>query len=412
MPFYFELQLGGKLLRNFALKASTIAVLSVLLFACSDDPSPVGTEIIPPGDNITIDTLDSYVDTLEQSSNFYSSFVDLGLSENLMLGKKDNVESSFIQDFYFTMEDTTESDLLDDSLEIVSAKLTLPITYKYGDESAPFDFSVYAVKGAWGITKFDLDSLNNLDIDYATDVKLLASYTDTTVVVDLNTEFVKNMMKTYSDTSLDGRIYGMYFKPSSICQKILGFQAFSTTADYNSSVEVVVRRIDGSYQDTLSFGPRSDTHILDAEAPASNNGELTYIQGGIAVSSILKFDVSSLPQNIAINYASLQLTLDSTQSIIGDPTTTYIGVWVLNDWDTHLVDSNSSAIYITRDGYSISGNIGSIVQRWTTGGEENNGIRVFLYNERSYLDKFVIYGSAAADPLKRPRLIINYSKLK
>jgi hypothetical protein len=109
------------------------------------------------------------------------------------------------------------------------------------------------------------------------------------------------------------------------------------------------------------------------------------------------------------------LTLDSTKSIIGvltTPATQYIGVWVLEDWDTHLVDSNSSAIYITRDGYSISGNIGSIVQRWTTGGEENNGIRVFLYNERSYLDKFVIYGSAAADPLKRPRLIINYSKLK
>lgn len=399
-------------MRKIALNISVVSVLSFLVFACSDDPSPVGSGLIPPGDIISIDTLDSYIDTLEQSSYFYSTQVDLGLSENLMLGKKDNIESSFIQDFYLPLDDTTESQLLDDELQVVSASLTLPITYTYGDKNAAFDFSMHAVQSKWGITKFTLDSLRNLNIEYALDMKQSFSSTDSTITIVLNTDAVKRMMKYYVDTTQADKIYGIYFMPSSGSNKIVGFQAYSTTADYNSSLQVVIQK-SGSYIDTLTFGPRSDTHILNAQSPAPNE-EKIYIQGGLAVNSTLRFDLSSMPKNIAVNYALLELQIDSVNSIIGTPgpSTYYIGVHFLDKWDTQKMDTNSVATYITRSGYKISGNIGTIVQRWTTGGETNNGVNLFLYNQRSYLDKLAIYGSKAADLSKRPRLIINYSKLK
>ncbi|HEX3073846.1 MAG TPA: DUF4270 family protein [Ignavibacteriales bacterium] len=398
-------------MRKIALNIFVVSALSFLIFACSDDPSPLGSDIIP--DILELDTLDSYTANLTQSSSYYKTVVDLGLSDNLMLGKKDNVESSFIQDFYLTLEDTTESDLLDDEIQVLSATLTLPITYAYGDKNAPFDFSMHAVQSKWGITKFNLDSLNAANIEYGVDMKLSFTAVDTQLTVNLNTDVVKRMMKSYADTSLADKIYGIYFKPSASSNKIVGFQAYSTTADYNSSLQVIIQK-SGSYIDTLTFGPRSDTHILNAQAPAPNNQEVLYLQGGIAVNSNIKFDLSSLPKNVAINRAVLELYIDSTSSIIGTPgpSTYLIGTMFIKNWNTNELDSNTAPVYITRSGYTISGNIGSIVQRWTTGGETNSGVNLFIYNQRSYLDKLVIYGSAAADPLKRPRLTIYYSGRK
>ena len=61
-------------------------------------------------------------------------------------------------------------------------------------------------------------------------------------------------------------------------------------------------------------------------------------------------------------------------------------------------------------GNTFTVDIRSIVQPWVTG-KANYGIVIRLYNEFTQVDRFAIFGSAAADSTNKPQLRIQYTYL-
>ena len=64
-----------------------VALTLVLWTSCQDDPNSAGDLLIPPGDLISIDSVDSFTGSFEQKTSYYREQIDLGGATRILLGK-------------------------------------------------------------------------------------------------------------------------------------------------------------------------------------------------------------------------------------------------------------------------------------------------------------------------------------
>jgi hypothetical protein len=392
--------LSMKILSVFLL---TFVVLN--LISCSQDPSSIGSAFLVK-DFIKLDSLDSYKDTFPQYSYTYKNIVPLGFSSNILLGQKENNVATMLLNFNIIVPDSIKADLLAGALTVSSAAVQLYKSYTYGDSTAPFDYSVHSINTAWTSTGFTIDSLPALQYDVA-DVSSNKSSTDTLYQFYITNDLAQKWLNIYANNTTPDN--GVVVIPQN-SSKIVGFYALTSATNVNIPFLVVVVNKPGVYNnDTLKFSTTADLSVISGSVP-QNQTENIFVQSSVELESRIQFNLSKVPQHAIINYAQLELTIDTTQSLFGSTYTDQITASFIND-TTHIDSLSTNLITLTRSGAVYSGNITSYVQNWIST-KINYGVQIRAGAYTSGLELWTLKGSTAADASKRPRLKIIYTNNK
>lgn len=383
-------------------------VILILSVSCNEDPTSIGSQLIPDGDFLDFQILDSFTDTVEQTSSFTMDHINLTRSTKVLVGKNDNLESWMLMRFLMLFPDSALQPLQVDSLNILSTKVEMKPSYQYGDPSGTFDFTVHRVYDAWTPSGFDRDSMSSLvydPVDYSSN----KSITDSLISFDIESSLVIDWLKRSYDLEFPEN-HGIVFIPTPNTNRIFGFpgyDAFST--EFLIQISIIYERI-GVFTDTTVVIPFSDVHAVRGEMPVGDP-ENIILQGGLPTRGQLHFDVSAIPENSIVNRATLQLFVDTLETVNGTIPTDSIRVFIYEDLETKSIIDSSAYFILVRDSGTAfyEGEVTGLVQNWISG-VENNGFRINNSDEARSVNKIAIKGSDTADPALRPRLKVIYSK--
>ena len=371
----------------------------LLLNSCSDSPSPIGANILKI-DNLKINELDSYTDTLAQKSSYLKRTLKLGASYTLLVGKDENLEASTLINFLIALPDSIKNSINNDSITVTGANIQLFRDYPNKENNSFYDFTVHKVESGW-TTNFTSDSLPMLSYD-PSNLSSNKSLTDSLEKFDIGTDFAFSLLKYATDST--GTDYGLYIKPTENSKKVVGYYSL-----YNVSnvpfLTIAIQKL-GAYPDTLFFYGSSNVSVVTGNIPPSSLQSRIVAEGGLVVNSKLWFDLSKIPNNALINDAKLTLKMDMGETYIGDTTNSILAAF-LTDSSSIVLDSAASIATFSEANNSMTTTITSYVQRWVNTGA-NEGILLFPRNQIGSVDLFTFYGSDAVDSLK-PRLHIIYT---
>jgi hypothetical protein len=383
--------------------------VSLTFISCSSDPSAIGSAYLK-GDQIKLDSLDSYKDTLPQVSSTYQYSVPLGYATSFLLGHNGSNVANMLMNFNIILPDTITTELQNNTLTVTSAFVQLYKSYNYGDSTAPFDFSVHQINNGWNSTTFTIDSFNVWQPGnqyVAADIGFNKSFTDTIYQFNISNDLALSWISSVAKSLT---LYnGILLTPTSGTNKIVGFYALSPTTSVDIPYINIVVNKSGFYVDTLRFSTTADLSVVSGSIPQNQQTDYIYAQSSVILESRLKFDISKLPPHAIINYAELDLTADTTKSIFGSPFTDQLQAKFITD-STHIDSLSTSAVALTRaTGSSVyTGNITYFVQTWLST-KINMGIQIQPSDYTEGVDLWTIYGSKATDLTKRPRLKITYT---
>lgn len=377
-----------------------IVFISINFYSCSESPTSIGSDILKQ-DYITVKTVDSNTDSLNQTSDYFKRPLPLATSNRILLGKYANVESSVLMRFYFSFPDSLAQDLINNNVNVTSARVELIKNYLFGNANSFLDYTVHKVNTPW-LTGFDADSLAGLNYDAADVSSGHSALNDSAYSFALDNQLVQDWLKAAADTNVADD-NGILIQPASNSEKALGFYALSITSTVGIPELIVVLNKPGVYSaDTLIYIPTSDISVVTGSVPNTTD---MVIQGGLVINSKLYFDVSSIPQKAVINLAQLTLTADSNQTIGSLPST--VNSYFLTDSTINAIDSVRS-VQLTLSNNLYTGDISSYVKDWINK-KNNKGMLLNNPNELGVLDMTVIKGSTSADPTVRPKLKIVYT---
>lgn len=388
----------------------TFLFSAILIFSsCENDPISLGKDILPDSDFLNLIEVNSLDGEWGQSSsNFQADSINLGRSQRLLLGNLDGgIEASFLLKFFIFLPESIYTPLQEGNINVLKSWVELDPSYKIGNTNNSFDYSVHEVFDYWQFNNFDSDSLNNLSIGIE-DMKVdQIENSDSLFAFELNKDLVQAWMDLRIDSSLTRKNYGLYFKSNA--GYVIGFPA-SNGSIYGFTPRLYIELENpGVFVDTLLTEIVSDdVHIVEGEIIDSPQNEVV-LQAGIGQRGSLKFDLSNLPQNVVLNKAVLEISVDSSKSMFGSPSTDSLAIYFYSDEELKTIDSQIRAEYLTRDGYKYSGQVETIIQNWING-KTNYGIEIRLSDEIRGLTRSVIYGSDYNNPSLRPKLILVYAE--
>ncbi|MEJ5349966.1 MAG: DNRLRE domain-containing protein [Melioribacteraceae bacterium] len=395
-------------MNKFLLKHKQIfiyLILTLFLVACNNDPTSVGSELLQDVNKIKLNEFNTQKENVKLSSNTFKKKITLGVSDKLILGKNSYIESYILLSFNIYLADSIVTKIKDNKLRVAETWMDMKVKYSLGDKNLPFDFTVHQVRKNWGSDAFNYDSLKILNYD-ANDVSYSRSITDTLVKFNLAPNTVFEWLKYSVDTTLAPPNYGLLFKPTSATQRLLGFKGYQLNNDPDVPTLYIVLEQPSVFKDTILVSPYMDIHVVNGADVYSLNDIV--LEGGLGYKGFLFFDLSSLPKNIIISKATLELNVDSLKSFDGSPSSDSIIVKVLKDSISKSYTSDSSYYAIlSRNGNTFSGDISWMVQKWVSGQEDNQGLELSLADEKSSAARIWIYGSKQSEAL-RPRLKIYY----
>jgi hypothetical protein len=377
-----------------------------ILSSCSDSPTSVGNDIVKR-DLVSVSKVDSYTDTLSQTSSYFKNVPKPGLSATILIGKADNVEAKTLISFDISLADSLTSDISAGNFTVTDATVQLRKSYVFGDSLGLLNFNGYECTSGWTSVGFTSDSLSKLTYN-STNVISNIVPTDTTLSFDLDKQLVTSWL-TQAAVNNSVTNNGIFIDPSSNSQKIVGYQSQYYSNTYVPELSVAIQRNGTSYTDTLLLGGYQDVSVVVGNLPQVSAQNIA-IQGGLAVRAKLKFNLSKVPSNVILNNAELVLKLDSLETELGsDSSNTIVALKAAADTSNNAFDS-TQAIVLTKSGNTISGDITSYVQQWLKG--NNYGFILSAQDEIGSTDLFSVYGSNFSNRKLRPRLTIYYTYKK
>ena len=382
----------------FLLSITAVFILS----SCNDNPTAVGLNLLQK-DYLNLKHIDSYQDSLKQTSSYYSQSVPMGNALSFMVGKKANVQASALVSFSGVLTDTMGQDIISGAASVTYSNVILIKSYLYGDSNSTYDFSVHNVLSSWDPTTIDGGNVSSLQYDQS-DISSNKTISDSLTSFQINNSVTTQWLKHLADTNQSSN-YGIYITPNSNCQRVEGYQNISSGGSGETQLIIVVQK-SGVYSDTLYFYPMQSTTVVTGSMPTIANDEIA-VQGGLVINSKLWFDVSTLPKHAVINNATLTLTEDTLASIKSSSPVDALILYNLTDSSASAYDS-TNPITVSLSGNSYSVNIAPFVQNWVDKGT-NEGILIMLYDQIDALDLYALKGSNAADRSLRPRLTITYT---
>lgn len=393
------------LIRFFKIFILTSALISIIV-SCNDDISSIGSDLLPNKDIIDILFINSEEGAFEQESKYYTDSLSLNTSRVLLLGKHDNVESTMMMKFFIFMPDSIKDAVNDGTLEILSSTMEIEPIYTYANKSNYFDFNVHKINSSWNSLTFDKDSLSDLSYDDF-DLSSNRNYSDTLITFDFNKELTQDWLKYSADEEQANNNNGIYFNYEASSDKVVGFPAISYEEDNKLARLKIVVEVPGSFLDTMVVDVTSDVHVVLGDLPVGNQ-ENIFIQGGIVVRANLMMDVSKIPDNTIINKATLTLSYDESESLIGTLISDSLGVAALIDYNANELNEDLYPTLLKREGSVYSGDITRFVQSWVST-QENHGLQIFLVNEIISVNKVALKGASPADQNLKPYLEVIYT---
>jgi len=383
-------------------------VVFVIVSACNDEPSSLGSEILE-SDYIIVKTFDSQIDTIEQNSSFFKRIIPLGSSDWVLIGKysssSQTLASSTLLKFIFSLPDSMKLDIKEDSINVLDSWIVLTNQYVYGDTISTMSFTTHKVNSSWSANTFTIDDLPSLQYD-PENVSTNLSTSDTLYSFHLSTNLVYSWMQNYADTSLS-KNYGIYLEPTPESNKIIGFQALTLVSSEAAKLFVVIQK-PGYYVDTINGLISGDISAVAGTEPSLPAG-LIGAQSSVTMNSKLNFDIGALPVGLVINKAQLILTADTLNSVFGSRYTNSLSVFYLSTDDSIKTEGNP--ITFTYKDNKYSGDITAFVRSWVSKGE-NFGMLIQPTGSITGTDLFVFKGSNYSDTNERPRLIVTFTVKK
>jgi len=379
--------------------------LLTIVVACNDEPSSLGIEILE-SDYIVVSTFDSQTDTIIQNSSFFKDVVPLGASDWVLIGKyqtaSQTLASSTLLRFIFSLPDSLEQAINDDSLNVLDTWVELTNRYVYGDTLSDMDFTTHKINSVWSASTFTVDDLPSLQYD-PLDISSDFSATDTLYSFHLDSDVVYSWMQNSIDTSL-AKNYGIYLDPTLTSNKIIGFQALTFQSSQAAKLFVVIEK-PGEYVDTINGIISGDISAVAGTEPVLPSG-LMAAQSSVTMKSKLTFDFGVLPFGLIINSARLILTADSANSVFGSSTNKSLSAYYLDSNDS--LDTEGNPITLTYKDNEYSGDITSFVRNWVSTGD-NYGMLIQTSNQLLGTNLFALKGSDYCDVNLRPRVVITYT---
>jgi hypothetical protein len=384
---------------------ATLCCVAGVISGCSDDPSAlnaVGSQFIRAQVIVRTDTLRA------SSAVTFKQYIPMNDRVNL-LGRF--TSGGRVQNAHMLVQFFSSGLPNRDTVHVLSAHIKLKAVTWTGDSSAPLNVNIHEVARSWSQATLRWDSI----VPGFYNSTPGSSFTGTIVrdtqfiSIPLDTAMVRRWLRPATFTNN----YGIILIPALTSNVIMGFHAanYDTSLTNYPTLVVVARNIAGNVTDTSSFTLAQDTFVGDVEG-WTPSPDIAFVQGGVVYRSTMKFDMGRIPRGAIINDAHLTLHFEPARSRLGKFTSdTAVTI--------HRMVSTDSTVFESQGALSTSSLATSVrfvfdlrhqVQTWVRGPAYNFGVvlRSANANEFSSMDLFGFYTHAAADPGKRPELIVTY----
>ena len=120
-----------------------LVLLVVFISSCEDDPTSIGSNLLPGDDLVEFIELDSHNENLTQVSTYFENEIFLGQSTRLLIGKTDNLEASSLMRFFVPITSALGELIDSNKVNILSAKVFIYPDYTIGNSEGQFGFEVF-----------------------------------------------------------------------------------------------------------------------------------------------------------------------------------------------------------------------------------------------------------------------------
>lgn len=403
--------------------------IGLLLSSCNETPSEIGFPFLR--DTVSVEAVSSekhpfIVDQKVQKQ--HSRFINMG---GFLIGKAGEYKSmAFIR--FETLKDTFKFITPE---KIISSTVTIKaLKYAFGDTTAPLAFDIYKVNKIWS-PKTTWDSVTSAGADYIDYSKKVGHYsakvaqsdTGEVITMDLDKALASEWL-FFGDDTLKYINKGIAFVPNENSKVIRKFAGPSlndkSSSTFFSEVKIVFLNSQNKL-DSVEMKTAMEYALSDAPSHLDNPENATDIvlQGAVQYKTDLFFDLSSIPDNVAIHSATLEMTLNVGKSKLSNYgadslrdlqiTATYrkvSGVDTLTEAEKKISSAygNKGADFVTYkfDLFTY------IVEQWMLRDGKKGLVTLSkapVQYEYNTIDKYVFYGLKDPDPTKRPKLKIVYS---
>lgn len=391
---------------KYLIQAVRTSVLAIgLTFAgCVDEPSPVGSFLLPKSDLLSLDTL-----TLEANRTYGlpATFPPF-LATRMLIGKIDAMQyESWGLIKFLPIPDSLAG------VSVVNARIVLRSNYHFGDLPAPLSFRIHRALKPWGSDSLTYDSLRTANFFTGTGSPIAQfSLADDSTVVSATIEsaVVQRWIDSLGTSGADNE--GLIFEPLNSTM-IKGFGTFrSADSSHRPMLVVEYRRTTTSPIESVSLINGLARFIATARNTqfASDSTRL-YVRNGVGYRGITGFDVTPLPSRAPIHKAVLELTLDKTQSKFTQYVLDSLKLIFMSElgFVDFLQEGMESRVIVGNE-IKYRFPLQSFVQRWVRGALPS--LAVTGVDEDNSMDVFVFHGSSSPDRSKRPKLHVIYSPIR
>jgi hypothetical protein len=375
------------------------AAASVII-GCVEEPSPVGSRLLPDSDFMTIDTT-----TARSTKSTTARHIAGPSGIRWIVGTANDVEAWGLVRFH-ALPETLKN------VAVLRSELRMRTKYHFGDSLAAWSVNIHPILRQWGTDSITIDSVKAPGFYDATPRSSfsISSLGDTAdVQLPLDTALVRSWLSTAGDTSKPN--FGVLLRPTNT-SVAKGFEkGSSTTAEYQPHLMVRYMRQNAADPDSVLIFGSVEAFVVQLESTQwESDSTRILIQNGASTRSFVHFDLSTLPAQATIHRAYLELTLDPSRTGKNFYTVDSLNAFFVSDDEsfTQVLAVSEPPSDAASPVYRFS--ITSLAQVWVRSTVAQR-ILIGGYTEASSLDRFVFYGSAAPDDL-RPRLKITYSPVR
>ncbi len=416
------------------------SLILLKLNSCNEVP----TDIPLIQDTLTLYSLSSNEVNLIDSTSIHTQEINGPFNFTFqLLGRYQEYKSHSMYRFISPPKDM---DYIEE-IDIISAELYLfTDSYAFGDTNSYYqEFSVYELEDS--ISRFnkysdifdEMDnspSMNNKVGSYANTLKHKDS---TAIKIELDKSLI---VKWFKYSAKEDSIRNIFLDPEQILDLSIEenrylFYSYSLALRADENSTVISRFINRNDLDTL-FNTQvkivakkqgKDTTIFLKNAIASfypktpeiSDDKNIYLQGLGQTRTVFDFNIDTIPQLSAILSCTLELTIDTVNSIFGTTgLSNFLAAGSDNDpFFSPGTNSQNSWSYVAnlddKKSKYVFSNITPLVDTWN----RNDGKgRLILSPSRgtnsntefTYMDKYVFFGINHQEIEKRPKLLIIYSK--
>lgn len=371
-----------------------MALLTLIIFSqCERNKgNPVGADlynkamgtIMPP---ITLSILDTT----------FSASVPTGKSNYLYLGTYHNRKS--VSMFRFIK--------LPDSVQIDSAIFTFYVNRTFGEKPADLLPDAYLLTYQFDESSFTWQDYRDINpLGEKLELQPLSATSDTTVSFLLPPDVVE----TWADTNKADLNCGFaltYDEPDT------GFIFELYSQDYMNYDNINPRLLLKTHLGDSSYTYNVTPFDVSVTEPDQDNNKFSIIDNGSGTRTIMFFSVDSIPADATINTALLTIYADTTKSFPDNSENFMLRLYPVTDSEWPIPEvpydttrySNPELIAHTD---SLTINLTSFVQDWTSGKSENHGLIFMGASEGTNILERKFFSSSAALN-KRPLVKIFYT---